>query len=185
MSRLSTSTAMCTTSTTGTITASLGTGRNRISTGTVTSGSCTGIRTTPTSTTSTTRGSLASNLFQATELGARLDAALGEPALVHLECIASRPGRAVRLLGLGLHVGDVEDRAGVVEEGDRQRHIGVLHPHALDGRLVEDEQHPGVRAERLAVHEALHAGVEVGGDFRADEMHAGVQLHARQLGVRG
>src|SRR5258706_7851988 len=173
-SRWTTSIVMCTTSITGTRTSSSGTARNLMSTSIGTRGSRTGTRTTPTSITSTTSVSAEAALalgrerLQAAELRSRLHTALGEPSLGHLQG-EHRPRRgAVRLLAVRLHVGDVDDGAARVDERDRQRDQGVLHPHAVDLRLVEDEQHPGVGAERLAVHQALHAGGVVGGDFGAD-----------------
>ena len=84
---------------------------------------------------------------RAAELAARLDAALGEPALVHLEHVAHRLGRAVASRASAASCRSMLTmRAVVGDEGDRQRQQRVLHPEALLRRLLEDEQHAFVAA---------------------------------------
>src|SRR5688500_19155953 len=73
------------------------------------------------------------------QLRAGLDAALREPALCHLQRKDRRARRAMRLLAMRLHAGDVDDHALRVDERHRQRDVGVLHPHAVWRGLVEDE----------------------------------------------
>jgi hypothetical protein len=92
----------------------------------------------------------------------------------------------VRIEGLGLHVEDVEDAPLGVDERDREGDQRVLHPHALVRGLVEDEEHPVVAPERLAVHEALHSLRVRDGDLDVERM--GADLHVRglerDLGIR-
>ena len=85
---------------------------------------------------------------RAAQLRAGLDAALGEPALVHLQHEAHRLGRAVAVERLRLHVLDVDDAAVVGDEGDRQRQQRVPHPEALLAGCSNDEQHAVVGGHR-------------------------------------
>ena len=115
---------------------------------------------------------------------AGLDAALLEPALVHLQHVAHRLGRAVRVGGLRLHVGQVDDGAVVGHEGGGQRQQGVLHPEALGGGLLEHEQHAFVHRHLAAVHQADLALLRRGRHLGVDAVHAGRQRHARQAELR-
>ena len=71
------------------------------------------------------------------QLAARLDAALGEPALVHLEHVAHRlvPSSGCRASAASCR-SMLTIAAVVGDEGDRQREQRVLHPEALLRRLA-------------------------------------------------
>src|SRR5688572_7994773 len=91
---------------------------------------------------------------------ADLDVRLGEPASVDLKgglVVRLRPvARAVLRLA-GLHVEDVHDAEPLprgLEEGDRQWDQGVLHPEPAAAGGWEQEDHPRVAAEALAMHES-------------------------------
>ena len=104
-----------------------------------------------------------------------------EPLRVHLQRIARRLRRAMIVLGLGQHFLDIDDAALPVEKGDGQRQQRVLHPHAVTGIGIENEQHAAMRWHRLAHHQAAHAAFLGIHDFRLDAMHAGRQFDDRQF----
>ena len=49
-----------------------------------------------------------------------------------------------------LHVRGAGDGARCIDEGDRERQGGVLHPEALLLRPGEDEEHAVIRKQRFA-----------------------------------
>ena len=67
-------------------------------------------------------------------------------------------------------------RAVVGHEGGGQRQQGVLHPEALRGGLLEDEQHALVLRHFLAVHQADLPLLGRLRDLGIDLVHAGGQL---------
>jgi len=115
---------------------------------------------------------------------ARLDGALGEPALVHHQRVAHGLFRTVRGLGPGLHLRDVDHRAVVFDESDRQGQQRVLHPEAAGRHIVEDEQHPLMGGHLGTHHHADLLLLRCLGQFRDDVVHAGLQLNRRQAGLR-
>ncbi len=123
-------------------------------------------------------------LRQPADLRAGTDTLLREPSLVHFQRVADRCLGAVVVLRLRRHVLDIDDAAVIGKEGDRQRQVGVLHPEAVSGLLLEYKQHAGVGRHRLAVHQPLLAGGRGGCDFCLDSVHAGGERHDRQ-GVLG
>ena len=90
--------------------------------------------------------------------------------------------------GLRRHVSDVDDRAVVGDEGDRQRQDGVAHPEAVRERRREGEQHACVGRHLLAKHQPGCAFVGALGDFGRDHMDARIEADRRQrrlgLGLR-
>ncbi len=91
----------------------------------------------------------------------------------------------MRVGGLGLHVGQIDDGAVVGHEGSGQAQQGVFHPEALHARLLKDKQHALVWGHVLAPHQAdlpLHG---VGGHLRLDAVYAGGQDESGQIGLRG
>src|SRR5262249_16303744 len=123
----------------------------------------------------------------AAEAASRLYSSSGKPATIHLERVSNRLSGAVRILGLRLHVLDIDDRATVVDEGHSERDQRVLHRHAVNLGLVEDEEHAGVLRHALAVHEPLRTSARVGDHLGANQVHPGVELRHRMLrqGGRG
>lgn len=59
----------------------------------------------------------------------------------------------MRVGALGLHIGQVDDVAVVVDEGRRQRHERVFHPKTLGVGMIEHEQHAFVIGHAHAVHQ--------------------------------
>jgi len=97
----------------------------------------------------------------AAQLGPRLKAFLGKPALVDLQHIAHGLVRAVRFGGLRLHVFEVYDGAVVGDEGGGQRYQGVFHPKTLLALGLEHKQHSFLLPHLGAKHQPR--GVLLGG----------------------
>jgi hypothetical protein len=89
-------------------------------------------------------------------LVAFLHAPIVEGPLVDLESSVVTGAGIVDLAWIrvaGFHVKDAHDAAVDVEERDRQRDEGVLHPEPTTVFLEEQEDHPGIFSESLAFHE--------------------------------
>ncbi len=95
---------------------------------------------------------------------------LRREAAADLEDVLRRRADQAFGLGLGRRVLDhAHDAAIGADEDHVQRDERVLHPEALDLRLVEDEDHPGVGRQPRAVHEP--AGVLLGRQRHLDPKH--------------
>jgi hypothetical protein len=119
----------------------------------------------------------------AAQLGALLDVLLCEPALVHLEHIAHRLERAMRVLGHGLHVDQIHDAPVVGNEGGGERQDRVAHPEALRRGLLEHEDHALGLRHFLAEHQADFTLPGCLRDLCVDLVEADRQLRARQVGL--
>ena len=113
------------------------------------------------------------------------DPVLGEPALSHLERVLRRTLRPVRVVGLWLHVFDIENLAVGADERDRQRDISIPHPESERLGALEDEQHPVVRLQAEAVHETGLALRRCRGQFGRQLGRADVQRRRRQFNGMG
>src|SRR5665647_1894422 len=91
---------------------------------------------------------------RASQLTAGLDPFFYKPALVHFQNITNRLDRAVRIRGLWLHVGHVDDGAIVGNEGGRQGKQSVFHPEALLTRFLKHKDHAFMLRHILAEHQA-------------------------------
>ena len=88
------------------------------------------------------------------------------------------------VLGLRLHVFDIDDGSLGIHEGDRQRQQRIAHPHAVGVLVVEDEEHAMLLRHGLAVHQAKLAVLVVGGHLRLDAVEAGTQFEHRHDALR-
>jgi len=86
----------------------------------------------------------------------------------------------MRIGGLGLHVGQIDDGAVIGHKGRGQRQQGVLHPEALHAGLLEDEQHAFLGGHLPAVHQAGLALLRRLRHLGIDAVHAGRELDALQ-----
>lgn len=118
------------------------------------------------------------------ESAARFEPLFGKPTLVHFKHKPHRLGRAVRIGGLWLHVGQVHDGAVVGDEGRRQRQQGVFHPKALRAGLLEHKQHAFVLRHVATEHQAYAALLGGLGHLCVNLVHACLQLDAWQVGLR-
>src|SRR5262249_36041396 len=78
------------------------------------------------------------------DLLADTDAVVDVPAHIGLERVPVRRGGPMYIVTERLHVLDVDDRAVLVDPGNGQRQVCVVHPVALGGGMVVHEQHAAV-----------------------------------------
>jgi hypothetical protein len=82
------------------------------------------------------------------------------------------------------HVGDVENHAFRVEKRDRQRQVGIHHPHRVQCDVREDEQHAAVFRQHAPVHQtdrALRVGAR---DLGRDLVCANGERDFREFRLR-
>ena len=80
-----------------------------------------------------------------------------------------------------LHVSDVDDRTGIVNESSAQRNERVLHPKTEAIRLIEYKQHALVGGHLPSMHQTDRSLIAIGGDLRDDAVHTRRQLHAFEV----
>ena len=89
----------------------------------------------------------------------------------------------MRVGGLRLHVGQVQDSSIICHKGSGEWYQGVLHPEALRGGLLKHKQHAFVLRHLFAKHQANAALVRRLRHLRVDLIHARLQLDAGQVGL--
>ena len=121
----------------------------------------------------------------ATQLEACLDALFSEPALVHLQHVAYRFGRAMRIGGLGLHVNQIDDRAIVCDKGSGEWQERIFHPEALHRCLFKDKDHAFLLWHVFAKHQANATLLGCHCYLGVDAKHPGFQRDTGQIGLGG
>ena len=89
------------------------------------------------------------------------------------------------VLGLGLHVLNVQDAALVIEECHRKRQKCVAHPHAMTFGLREDEEHPVIGGHAFTHHQATLPVGLIRRDFGFDTMKTCREIDQRHLRADG
>lgn len=102
-----------------------------------------------------------------------------EPARIHFERIARRPGGTMIGFGFRRHFLDIENRPLLVDERHRKRDQRVAHPHAMAGRLVENKQHAAIGRQLPPVHQPLGTRGKIARHLGFDAVDASRQLDAR------
>ena len=79
----------------------------------------------------------------------------------------------MRLLGLRLHVLEIDDAAVASDKCDGQGQVGIMHPEASHLRVFVNEQHALVASQCAAIHQALAVFVVGSRHFGLNDVHSG------------